>query len=73
MIYTGKIIDANEAYTIKLVNKVVRLSDAEIQHNKPTIKNTIILKEKLLQECVSIAEIHYQWLSHGDENMQNPH
>lgn len=56
LIYSGKIIDANEAYRIKLVNKVVRLSDAETPQNMPTIKNTIILKEKLLQQCISIAE-----------------
>jgi 3-hydroxypropionyl-coenzyme A dehydratase len=55
LIYTGKIIDANEAYTIKLVNKTVSLNDDEKQHDNPT-KNAILLKEKLLNECVSIAE-----------------
>ncbi|MDN5845891.1 MAG: enoyl-CoA hydratase-related protein [Candidatus Nitrosocosmicus sp.] len=56
LIYTGKIIDANEALRIKLINKIVRLNDDEKQQDFPLIKNAILLKEKLLQECISIAE-----------------
>ena len=56
LIYTGKIIDANEAYNIKLINKIVRLNDDEKQKDNSIVENLILLKEKLLQECVSIAE-----------------
>ncbi len=56
LIYTGKIIDANEAYNIKLINKIVRLNDDEKQKDNPIVENLILLKEKLLRECVSIAE-----------------
>ena len=56
LIYTGKIIDANEAYNIKLINKIVRLNDDEKQQDNPIAENSILLKEKLLRECVSIAE-----------------
>lgn len=56
LIYTGKIIDANEAYNIKLINKIVRLNDDEKQKDNPMVENSILLKEKLLRECVSIAE-----------------
>ncbi|MDF0679803.1 MAG: enoyl-CoA hydratase/isomerase family protein [Candidatus Nitrosocosmicus sp.] len=56
LIYTGKIIDANEAYNIKLINKIVRLNDDEKQNDNPIAENSILLKEKLLRECVSIAE-----------------
>jgi 3-hydroxypropionyl-coenzyme A dehydratase len=56
LIYTGKIIDANEAFRIKLVNKVVRLDDVEKQQDNPTTINPVILKEKLFEECISIAE-----------------
>ena len=58
LIYTGKIIDADEAYRIKLVNKIVRLNDVEKQQEQdhPITKNSILLKEKLLRECVSIAD-----------------
>ncbi len=56
LIYTGKIIDAYEALRIKLVNEIVRLNDDENQPVELTTKNAILLKEKLLRECVSIAE-----------------
>jgi 3-hydroxypropionyl-coenzyme A dehydratase len=56
LIYTGKIIDANEAFNIKLINKIVRLNDDEKQKDNPIVENLILLKEKLLRECVSIAE-----------------
>ena len=56
LIYTGKIIDANEAFNIKLINKIVRLNDDEKQNDNPIVENLILLKEKLLRECVSIAE-----------------
>lgn len=56
LIYTGKIIDAIEAYNIKLINKIVRLNDDEKQKDNPIAENSILLKEKLLRECVSIAE-----------------
>ena len=56
LIYTGKIIDANEALRIKLVNRIVRLNDDEKQQDNSITKNRILLKEKLLRECISIAE-----------------
>lgn len=56
LIYTEKIIDANEAHRIKLVNKIVKLNDDEKQQDSPLTKNAILLKEKLFQECVSVAE-----------------
>jgi enoyl-CoA hydratase/carnithine racemase len=56
LIYTEKIIDANEVHRIKLVNKIVKLNDDEKQQDSPLTKNTILLKEKLLRECVSVAE-----------------
>ena len=56
LIYTGKIIDANEAYRIKLVNKVVKLNDNEKLQDISTTPNDVLLKEKLMLECISIAE-----------------
>ena len=46
LIYTGKIIDANEAYNIKLINKIVRLNDDEKQKDNSIVENLILLKEK---------------------------
>jgi enoyl-CoA hydratase/carnithine racemase len=56
LIYIGKIIEANEAFRIKLVNKIVKLNDDEKQQDSPLTKNAILLKEKILRECVSVAE-----------------
>jgi enoyl-CoA hydratase/carnithine racemase len=51
LIYTEKIIDANEVHRIKLVNKIVKLNDDEKQQDSPLTKNAILLKEKLLRDA----------------------
>jgi 3-hydroxypropionyl-coenzyme A dehydratase len=59
MIFTGRIVTAEEAYNIKLVDKVVYLNDdydigGFINRDKGT--KELILKEKLISECIALAE-----------------
>ncbi len=59
MIFTGQIVTAEEAHSMKLVDKVVYLND-NYNSQEPTNKNTepkdLILKEKLISECIAMAE-----------------
>jgi 3-hydroxypropionyl-coenzyme A dehydratase len=59
MIYTGKIVTANEAHSMKLVDKVVYLdygSNPEESANKSKGPQEVILKEKLISECIGMAD-----------------
>ncbi len=59
MIFTGRIVNAEEAYDMKLVNKVVYLNDGyniEEILNKSTESKEPLLKEKLISECIAVSE-----------------
>ncbi|HYO06704.1 MAG TPA: enoyl-CoA hydratase-related protein [Phototrophicaceae bacterium] len=59
MIFTGRIVTADEAYSMKLVDKVIYLNDcynSQEPTNKNTEPNEVNLKEKLISECIVIAE-----------------
>jgi 3-hydroxypropionyl-coenzyme A dehydratase len=59
MIYTGRTVTAEEAHRMKLVDKVVYLDDdcnPEELANKSTKQKELILKEKLISECIAMAD-----------------
>lgn len=59
MIFTGRIVTAEEAHSMKLVDKVVYLNDnynSQESANKNTEPKEPTLKEKLISECIAMAE-----------------
>jgi 3-hydroxypropionyl-coenzyme A dehydratase len=59
MIFTGRIVTADEAYSMRLVDKVIYLDDcynSQESTNKNTERKEVTLKENLISECIVIAE-----------------
>ncbi len=59
MIFTGRIVTAEEAHSMKLVDKVVYLNDnynSQESTNKNTEPKEPTLKEKLISESIAMAE-----------------
>lgn len=59
MIFTGRIVTAEEAHNMKLVDKVVYLDGGYglgKSFNNGSEPKELILKEKLISECIAIAE-----------------
>ncbi|HZH38441.1 MAG TPA: enoyl-CoA hydratase-related protein, partial [Bacillales bacterium] len=59
MIFTGRIVTAEEAHSMKLVDKVVYPNDNYNSHdptNKDAEPKEPTLKEKLISECIAMAE-----------------
>lgn len=59
MIFTGRIVTAEEAHGMKLVDKVVYLNDnynSQEPFNKTTELKELALKEKLISVCIAMAE-----------------
>lgn len=55
LIYTGKMITAEEAFQIGLVNKVVDL--ATLPKGQTKLESAKLLKEKLIDECIDLANM----------------